>query len=151
AEHIAATCSVSRADMDRFAAQSQQRAAAAWEKGLFEKEVVPISLGSGPKARTVARDEGLRPETTADALAKLKPSFRESGKVTAGNASTLSDGAAAVLVGSAKAAERLGVKPMARIVASATSGVAPKDIFIAPVFAVTSVLEKAGLTIGDID
>jgi acetyl-CoA C-acetyltransferase len=84
-------------------------------------------------------------------LAKLKPSFREGGTVTAGNASTLSDGAAAVVVGSGRAAERLGAKPLARIVAYSTSGVAPKDIFLAPVLAVRQVLEKAHLRLEDID
>jgi acetyl-CoA C-acetyltransferase len=151
AEHIASKCSVSRADQDRFSAQSQQRAAAAWERGAFAAEVVPVAVGSGPKSKTVSRDEGMRPDTTAEVLAKLKPSFREGGTVTAGNASLLSDGAAAVVVASAKGAERLGTKPLARIVASATSGVAPKDIFIAPVYAVRKVLERAGLAMKDID
>ncbi len=151
AEHIAAKCSVSRTDQDRFAAQSQQRAAAAWAKGAFDAEVVPVTVGSGPKARAVSRDEGIRPETTAEGLAKLKPAFREGGTVTAGNSSTLSDGAAAVVVGSARAAERLGVQPLARVVAYSTSGVAPKDIFIAPVLAVRQVLEKARLNLGEID
>jgi acetyl-CoA C-acetyltransferase len=151
AEHIAARCGVSRADQDRFAAQSQQRAGAAWEKGLFEKEVVPVVVGQGAKAKTVARDESLRPDTTAEGLAKLRPSFREGGTVTAGNASTLSDGAAALVVGTSRAAEKLGVKPLARIVAYAASGVAPKEIFIAPVLAVRQVLEKANLRLGDID
>jgi acetyl-CoA C-acetyltransferase len=151
AEHIAAKFGVSRAEQDRFAAQSHQRAAAAWERGAFQAEVVPVTVGSGPKAKTVTRDEGIRPDTTAEVLAKLKPSFREGGTVTAGNASMLSDGAAAVVVGSARAAERLGTKPLARVVAYSTSGVAPKDIFIAPVRAVRQVLEKAGLGLKDID
>ncbi|HEY7328145.1 MAG TPA: acetyl-CoA C-acetyltransferase [Gemmataceae bacterium] len=151
AEHIAAKCGVSRGEQDRISAQSQQRAAVAWQKGAFTAEVVPVTVGSGSKAKVVARDEGLRPETTAEALAKLKPSFREGGTVTAGNASMLSDGAAAVVVGSARAAERLGTKPLARVVAYSTSGVAPKDIFIAPVLAVRQVLEKANLRPGDID
>jgi acetyl-CoA C-acetyltransferase len=151
AEHIAAKCGVSRAEQDRFAAQSQQRAVAAWERGAFNAEVVPVTVGSGPKAKVVTRDEGMRPETTAETLAKLKPSFREGGTVTAGNASTLSDGGAAIVVGSARAAERLGTKPLARILAYSTSGVAPKDIFIAPVLAVRQVLEKANLRLEDID
>jgi acetyl-CoA C-acetyltransferase len=152
AEHIAAKCEVTRADQDRFAAQSHRRAAAAWERGAFTAEVVPVTVGSGPKARTVARDEGFRPDSTAEALAKLKPAFRaEGGTVTAGNASMLSDGAAAVVVASAQTAERLGKKPLARVVAYATGGVAPRDIFIAPVHAVRQVLEKARLTLRDID
>jgi acetyl-CoA C-acetyltransferase len=151
AEYIASKCGISRAEQDRFAAQSHQRAVTAWEKGLFNAEVVPVTVGSGAKAKMVTRDEGMRPDTTIEALAKLKPAFREGGTVTAGNASMLSDGAAAVVVSSARAAERLGTKPLARIVASATSGVAPKDIFIAPVYAVRQVLEKAGLGLQDID
>ena len=151
AEYIADKCGVSRADQDRFSAQSHQRAAAAWERGAFNAEVVPVTVGTGAKARTVNRDEGVRPDTNALGLAKLKPAFRESGTVTAGNASMLSDGAAAVVVGSSRAAERLGTKPLARIVAYTTSGVAPKEIFIAPVSAVRRVLDRAGLAMKDID
>ncbi len=151
AEHIACKCGVSRQDQDRFSAQSQRRAAAAWEQGLFDAEVVPVSVGTGSKARMVTHDEGVRPETTAETLAKLKPAFRTDGTVTAGNASMLSDGAAAVMVGSRRAAERLGVTPLAKVIAYATSGVAPKEIFIAPVLAVRQVLQKAELTLKDID
>jgi acetyl-CoA C-acetyltransferase len=151
AEYIAAKCAISRAEQDRFSAQSHQRAAAAWERGAFTAEVVPVTVGRGPKVRTVSRDEGVRPDSTAEALARLKPSFKEGGTVTAGNASMLSDGAAALVVGSARAAERLGTKPLARVVAYATSGVAPRDIFLAPVSAVRQVLEKARLGLRDID
>jgi acetyl-CoA C-acetyltransferase len=151
AEHIATRCGVSRADQDRFSAQSQHRAAAAWEKGSFGVETIEVTVGSGPRARIVSHDEGVRPETTVDALAKLKPSFRPEGTVTAGNASTLSDGAAAVVVGSMKAAEQLGRQPLARIVGYATSGVTPKDIFVAPVLAIRQVLDRAGLKLTDID
>ena len=151
AEYIATKYGVSRAEQDRFSAQSQRRAAAAWDQGHFAAEVVPVTVGTGAKAKSIVSDEGVRPETTAEALAKLKPAFRPDGSVTAGNASTLSDGAAALVVGSARAAERLGVAPMARVVAYATSGVLPKEIFIAPVLAVRQVLEKAGLGLGDID
>jgi acetyl-CoA C-acetyltransferase len=151
AEHIAGKCGVSRHDQDRFSAQSQHRAAAAWEQGLFDAEVVPVTVGSGAKAKMITHDEGIRPETTVEGLAKLKPSFRPDGTVTAGNASMLSDGAAAVVVGSMRAAERLGTAPLAKVVAYSTSGVAPKDIFIAPVLAVRQVLEKAGLALKDID
>jgi acetyl-CoA C-acetyltransferase len=151
AEHIAAKCGVTRADQDRFAAQSQARAARAWESGAFDAEVVTVTVGSGPKARTLNRDESLRPETTAEGLAKLKAAFHKDGTVTAGNASGLSDGAAAVVVGTRKMADSLSARPLARIVAWATAGVAPKDIFIAPVPAVRRVLEKAQLTLKDID
>ncbi len=139
AEHIAAKCGVSRAEQDRFSAQSQRRAAEAWERGVFADEVVPVTVGSGPKAKVVNRDEGMRPETTAESLAKLRPAFRADGCV------------AAVVVASPRAVERLGSRPMARVVAYATSGVAPKDIFIAPVPAVRQVLEKAGLKLSDVD
>jgi acetyl-CoA C-acetyltransferase len=151
AEHIAAKCGVARAEQDRFAAQSHQRAVAGWERGAFAAETVPVTVGSGPKAKTVTRDEGMRPDTSVETLAKLKASFREGGTVTAGNASMLSDGAAALVVGSARAAERLGTKPLARVVAYSTSGIAPKDIFLAPVAAVRQVLERAGLGMKDID
>src|SRR5438128_10098125 len=108
AEHIATKCHVGRSEQDRFAAQSHQRAAAAWEQGLFNAEVLPVATGAAPKTKTIARDEGFRPDTNAAALAKLKPAFRDNGTVTAGNASMLSDGAAAVVVASSSAAAKLG-------------------------------------------
>jgi len=151
AEYIAGKCGVTRADQDAFSASSHRKAAAAWESGAFAAEVLPITVGSGPKAKTVAKDEGIRPETTVDTLAKLRPAFKTDGTVTPGNASQLSDGAATVVVASSRWAESAGAKRMGRIVAYATSGVAPKDIFIAPVSAVRMVLEKAKLNIGDID
>jgi acetyl-CoA C-acetyltransferase len=151
AEHIAQKCGVSRAEQDRFAAQSHSRAVAAWERNAFAAEIIPVTTGTGPRAKTLSRDEGMRPDTTVEALAKLKPAFREEGTVTAGNASMLSDGAAAVVVASPKMAEQLNTKPLARIVAYATSGVAPRDIFLAPVDAVRQVLQRAGLGVGDID
>jgi len=151
AEHIATKCGVNRGDQDRFSAQSHKRAAAAWESGAFTNEVVPVLVGSGTKAVTVAKDEGIRNDSSPEGLAKLRPAFRPDGTVTAGNASQLSDGAAAVVVASREAAGKLGAKPLARIISYATSGVAPKDIFIAPVPAVQMVLSKAGLKLGDID
>ncbi|MBX9584425.1 MAG: acetyl-CoA C-acetyltransferase [Gemmataceae bacterium] len=154
AEHIAAKCGVGRADQDRFSAQSHQRAAAAWERGDFAAEVVPVTLpasGGRKAAVSVTRDEGIRPDTTAEGLAKLRPSFKPDGTVTAGNASQLSDGAAAVVVASSRAVDGIGTKPLARIVAYSTSGVHPKDIFIAPVPAVRQVLDKAQLSMSDID
>jgi acetyl-CoA C-acetyltransferase len=151
AEYIAEKFDVSRAEQDRFAAQSHQRAATAWDKGLFAAEVLPVQVGTGAKAKSVSRDEGIRADSTAEVLAKLKPAFRDPGRVTAGNASMLSDGAAAIVLASPQAAERLGRRPLARVVAYATSGVAPKDIFIAPVLAVRQVLDKARLAAKDID
>ena len=160
AEHIAKKFGVSRAEQDRFAARSHQRAAAAWERGAFNAETMSVSLSGGSSfsrgakrgaSTTISRDEGIRPDSTVEALAKLKPAFRPEGVVTAGNSSMLSDGAAATVVVSGRALEKLGAKPQARIVSYATSGVAPKDIFIAPVSAIRMVLENAGLKPGDID
>lgn len=151
AEYIAAKFGVTRADLDNFSAASHKKAAAAWESGAFAAEVLPITVGSGAKVKTIAKDEGIRSDTTAETLAKLRPAFKPDGVVTAGNASQLSDGAAAVVMASRKFAEQVGVQPMGRVVAYATSGVAPKDIFIAPVTAVKMVLDKAKLNIGDID
>jgi acetyl-CoA C-acetyltransferase len=151
AEHIAAKCDIGREEQDRFAIQSQQRAAQAWAQGAFDTEVVSVTIGAGAKARTITQDECFRADTNREGLAKLKPAFRGGRTVTAGNSSTLADGAAAVAVVSTRALDKLGVKPMARVVAYATSGIAPKDIFLAPVGAVRMVLEKARLAIGDID
>src|SRR5947199_4454243 len=108
AEHIADQCSVSRLDQDRFAAQSHQRAAIAWDKGLFNAEVMPVTVGAGAKAKLITRDEVIRPDSTSESLAKLKPSFKDDGTVTAGNASMLSDGAAALVVASEKAVKSSG-------------------------------------------
>jgi acetyl-CoA C-acetyltransferase len=151
AEHVATKCGVTRAEMDRYAVESHQLAAAAWKAGAFAAEVVPVPVGKGDKAKTVDRDEGIRAESAVEALSKLKPAFRADGSVTAGNASQLSDGAAAVVVGTGRMAEQLGVTPLARVVAYATSGVAPKDIFLAPVSAIRQVLDKAKLALKDID
>jgi acetyl-CoA C-acetyltransferase len=151
AEHTAATCGVSRADQDAFAAESHRRAAAAWARGDFAAEVAPVTVGTGARQTTVSVDEGIRGDSTPAGLARLKPAFKPDGTVTAGNASQLSDGAAAVVVASGRAVETRGLKPLARIVSYATSGVAPKDIFIAPVAAVRMVLEKAGLRLADVD
>lgn len=151
AEHIAKTHNVSRADQDRFSAQSQQRAAAAWAAGHFNDEVFPITVGSGLKSKTIDKDESIRAETTAEGLGKLKTAFPGGASVTAGNASTINDGSAAVVVASNRGLEKLNAKPIARIVSYATSGVAPRDIFIAPVSAVKMVLAKAQLKLGDID
>ncbi len=151
AEHIANKCGITRAEMDALAVESHQLATAAWHAGAFKDEVVPVTVGRGDKAKAVDRDEGIRPESAVEGLAKLKPAFKADGCVTAGNASQLSDGAAAVVVGTGRMAEQLGVTPLARVVAYGTSGVAPKDIFLAPVPAVRQVLDKAKLTIKDID
>jgi acetyl-CoA C-acetyltransferase len=149
ADYIAESRGVSRADQDAFSVESHRRAAARAGKTL--EEIVPFTI-SGPKGDTVVSvDEGPRPDTTIEGLAKLRPSFGKTGTVTAGNASQISDGAAALVVVSEDVARQSRSPLKARIVASATSGVAPKEIFIAPVSAVQKVLAKAGLTMADID
>jgi len=153
AEYIAAKCGVSRTDQDRLSAQSHQRAAAAWASGAFANEVVPVSVpASGKKPLPpVERDEGIRPDSTPEGLARLRPAFQSDGTVTAGNASQLSDGAAALVVASARFMEQNKIRPLARIVAYSMSGVHPKEIFVAPVPAIKSVCEKARLQLSDVD
>ncbi len=151
AEHTATSCGITRAEQDRFSVQSHKRAAAAWANGAFVAEVVPVTVGSGAKATTVGKDEGIRADSTVEGLAKLRPAFQPTGTVTAANSSQLSDGAAALVVASSDAVGRFGAKPLANVIAYATSGVDPRDIFIAPVSAVRKVLDKAGLSIDDID
>ena len=151
AEHTAKTCGISRDDQDRFSVQSHQRAAAAASSGVFAKEIITVTVGSGGKAVVVGADEGIRADASTASLGKLRPAFDPQGTVTAGNASQLSDGAAALVVASGDACEKHGLKPLAKIVAYHTSGVAPKDIFTAPVSAVRGVLAKAKMTLADID
>jgi acetyl-CoA C-acetyltransferase len=151
ADYIAQTRQVDRAQQDAFAVESHRRAVAADAAGKFDAEIVPVEV-PGPKGATkVTRDEGPRADTSAEALARLRTSFDPQGTVTAGNASQISDGAAAVVVASEAVAKQHASPIRARIVASATSGVAPKEIFIAPVHAIQKVLDKAGLTLADID
>ena len=146
ADYIAKSHDVSRLAQDRFAAESHAKAAAAWEAGAFAAEVLAVpSLRKG--SPDVAKDEGIRADSTAEGLAKLKPAFAPDGTVTAGNASQLSDGAAALVVASA----RVAAKPLARVVAYASSGVSPKEIFRAPVPAIQKVLAKAKLAQSQID
>lgn len=152
AEIVAEEYGVSREDQDRFALASQQRSAAAIESGHFRGEITPVEVPQrkGPPL-VIDTDEHPRPDTTYESLAKLKPSFRaQNGTVTAGNASGLNDGAAALLVTSAEAAGALGLKPMARIVASAVAGVEPQRMGIGPVPATEKALERAGLTVSDL-
>ena len=148
AENVASFMRVSREDQDAFAALSQQRAVAAQESGFFDAEITPITLPDGSVA---AKDDGPRAGTTAEKLGQLKPVFRADGTVTAGNACPLNDGAAAVLVMSAERAEALGIRPLARIVSSAVSGLDPEIMGLGPVAASEQALRRAGLTIDDID
>lgn len=151
AEYTASIASIERRDQDRFAEESHQRATRSMTAGAFQDEIVPVVIRDRGKDSVIAADEGPRPDTTLDALARLKPAFRGDGTVTAGNASMLSDGAAAVVVANREVAERSESPWKARIVASHTSGVEPKRLFFAPIDAIRGVLIKAGLQIGEID
>jgi acetyl-CoA C-acetyltransferase len=158
AENVAARCKVSRESQDEWAALSQQRACAARESGHFDREIVGVDIpevhdagGDVIEAHTVTSDDGPREGTTADSLARLKPVFKPGGSVTAGNACPLNDGAAAVLVMSEDKASALGLKPRARIVASAVAAVRPEIMGLGPIPAMRAVLKAAGMTIEDLD
>jgi acetyl-CoA C-acetyltransferase len=148
AENVAAHWDVSRADMDAFAQRSQERAVAAQSSGFSERELTPYTKEDGT---VVAADDGPRPTSTLEKLAALEPAFMPDGRVTAGNACPLNDGAAAVLVMSDARARELGLRPRARIIASSVSGVDPEIMGVGPIEAVRRVLAAAGLTIGDVD
>jgi acetyl-CoA C-acetyltransferase len=148
AENVVAKYGVSREDMDAFAKLSQDRAVAAQERGAYDWEITPVTKDDGT---VVSQDDGPRPGTTLEKLASLTPSFKpEGGSVTAGNSCPLNDGAAAVLIMSAQAAERYGLTPLARIVATAYSGNDPEIMGVAPIDAIGKVLKHTGLSIGDI-
>ena len=150
AEHVAARFGVSRADQDAFALRSQQKAAAARAAGRHADEIVPVEVPQKKGAAIAVReDEFLRPDTTLETLAKLKPAFRTDGQgsVTAGNASGLNDGAAALLIASEGALSAHGLTPLARVVASAAAGVEPRIMGMGPVPATRLVLQRAGLTL----
>jgi acetyl-CoA C-acetyltransferase len=148
AENVAERYGVSREDQDEYAKRSQDRAVEARDSGFFEREIVPVDT---PDGNTVSQDDGPRPNTTVERLGELKPVFRENGTVTAGNSCPLNDGAAATLVMSEDRARELGMKPRARIVASATSGLAPEIMGVGPIEAIRTVLKRAGMSIGDVD
>lgn len=152
AERTAETCGLSRTELDAFSFESHRRALAAQKAGAFDAEIVPITIaGKKGATTTIQADEGPRADTTADVLARLAPSFRPDGVVTAGNSSMLSDGAAMLVVAAEEHARTLGSRPLARIIAHATAGVDPRDIFLAPIGAIKSVLAKASLGIDAID
>jgi acetyl-CoA C-acetyltransferase len=148
AENVADQYDVSRDDMDRFAQNSQERAVAAQGSGFFAREIVPFTKEDGTVVDT---DDGPRASSSYEKLQSLQPAFKPDGKVTAGNSCPLNDGAAAVVVMSAERAEQLGVKPLARIVATSVSGVAPEIMGVGPIEAVRKVLKQAGMSIEDID
>jgi 3-oxoadipyl-CoA thiolase len=150
-ENVAERFGISREDQDAFALRSHQRAVAATEAGKLAEEIVPIEARRGRETVLVEADEGPRPDASLEKLAQLRPVFREGGTVTAGNASTLNDGAACLLVTSEKGAEELGAEPLARVVATGVAGVDPAYMGIGPVKAVPNALRNAGLTIDQID
>jgi 3-oxoadipyl-CoA thiolase len=151
AELVAERYGVTREQQDAFALESQQRAAAAVQQGRFEAEIAPVTVAAGRGSTTsIARDEHPRPDTTLESLARLRPAFREGGTVTAGNASGLNDGAAALLVVESGRARQLGLEPCARVVATAVAGVEPHFMGIGPVPATRRVLDRAGLTVRDL-
>jgi 3-oxoadipyl-CoA thiolase len=152
AENVAADYQVGRADQDAFALRSQQRAAAAQMRGFFAGEIAPVSvLGGKAGPILVERDEHPRPDTTLEALAKLKPVVREGGTVTAGNASGVNDGAAALIIASEQAAKKYGLTPRAKILGYATAGVPPRVMGIGPVPATRKLMARTGIAIEDFD
>jgi len=152
AENVAADYGISRQDQDKFAFSSQQKTAVAQASGIFAEEIVPVSI---PRRKgdpiVMDTDEHPRAETTLEALNKLRTPFRDSGSVTAGNASGVNDGACALLLASAAAADTYGLTPKAKVIAMATAGVDPRIMGIGPVPATRKVLEKAGLSLADMD
>lgn len=151
AENIAAEFTIGREEQDAFSAASQQKAAAAQAAGKFKDEILPMTV-KGKKGDTVVdSDEFIRGDTTAESLAKLRPAFKSDGTVTAGNASGINDGAAAVVVMSRKEAEKRGLTPLARIVSWATAGVDPKIMGTGPIPASKKALERAGWSVKDLD
>ena len=148
AENVADRYEVSRADMDKYAQRSQELAVESQENGFFDREIVEVTL---PDGTTIAKDDGPRAGSSLEKLAQLDPAFREDGKVTAGNSCPLNDGAAAVLVMSDTKAKELGLEPRARIITSATAAIEPEYMGVAPIGAIGKVLERAGMTIGDVD
>jgi acetyl-CoA C-acetyltransferase len=162
AENVAERCKVTREQQDEWAVTSQNRAVEARESGHFDVEIVPVTVSAYTETdadgnevevpeTVVSKDDGPRPGTTMEVLGKLKPAFKPDGTVTAGNACPLNDGAAAVLVMSDERAERIGVKPMARIIASTVAAIRPEIMGLGPIPAIRELLEKTGMTMDEID
>ena len=148
AENVADKYGVTREEMDRYALQSHMRAVTATKDGIFAREIIPVPLSSGA---TMTKDDGPRPDTTLERLASLKPVFRENGRVTAGNACPLNDGAAAAVVMSRALAEQLGITPLARIVSTGVSALEPEMMGLGPIESSQQALGRAGMTIDDVD
>ncbi len=151
AEMIADEWGFSRGDLDAFGALSQQRAARATDEGRFEREIVAVPIKGESGEESMRIDEGIRPGTTAEKLATLKPAFKEDGKITAGNSSQIADGASAVLIMNEEKAKALGLRPRARFVSFALAGTDPVTMLKGPIPATHKILEKSGLSIGEID
>ena len=151
AENICEKAGLTREELEKFAATSQQKAVAAQESGAFDKEIVPVEVKKKKETIVFAKDEGPRPGTTAEGIAKLRPAFKKDGIVTAANSSGINDGAAAIVVMSEEKAKELGVKPMATWVAGALAGVAPEIMGIGPVAATKKVMARTGMKIEDFD
>jgi 3-oxoadipyl-CoA thiolase len=151
AENVAQDFQVERKDQDAFALRSQQRAAAAIAKGYFDKEIVPVEIPAKTGPIVVKEDEHCRPDTTIENLQKLKPIVREAGTVTAGNASGINDGAAAIILASEDAVREHGLTPRARVLGMASAGVPPRVMGIGPVPSTRKLMEKLGLKISDFD
>lgn len=147
AENVAEKYGVSREQQDEYAQRSQERAVAAQEQGIFDREIVPVTVDGNE----VSKDDGPRPSSTLEKLASLDPAFKPGGTVTAGNSCPLNDGAAASIVMSADKAKELGLKPRARIITAATWGNEPEYMGVAPIGAIKKALERAGMSIGDVD
>jgi acetyl-CoA C-acetyltransferase len=148
AENVADKYDITREEMDRYALQSQRRAVEATKDGTFAGEIIPVPLVSGV---TMTADDGPRPDTSLEKLAALKPVFRESGRVTAGNACPLNDGAAAAVVMSAERARQLGIKPLARIISTGVSSLEPELMGLGPIESTRQALDRAKMTIDDVD
>ncbi|MCF8568089.1 thiolase family protein [Alicyclobacillus tolerans] len=152
AENVAKRYEISRAQQDEFALMSQQRTAKAWDEGRYQDHIVPVEVSVGrAKTEWFDKDEHMRPDTTYDKLAKLRPAFRENGTVTAGNSSGINDGASAVLVVEKEIAMSLGLNPLARVVSYAAVGVDPAYMGMGPLYATRKLLSRTGLSISDID
>lgn len=150
AENLVERYGITREEQDQLALMSHQRAAAAWEKGIFADEIVPVVVKGKKGDIVIDRDEHPRADLTLEKLAAMRPAFKKDGTVTAGNASSINDGAAALVLMSAAKAQQLGLKPLARLKATASAGVHPEIMGIGPVAAVPKVLKFAGLTLDDI-
>lgn len=152
AENVCDQWGITREELDEFAAASQQKAVKAQEEGKFDAEIVPVEIKKKKETIIFNKDEGPRPGTTAEGIARLKPAFKkDGGRVTAANASSINDGAAAVVVMSEEKAKELGVKPMATWIAGALGGVDPSIMGVGPVVSTRKAMEKAGMTIADFD